>query len=190
MEDERAVARYRRWYRKLLRFYVRPHRERFAESMEQTFADLCRERNRTGKRLVPYVLWMFIETAIGIIQERVLSIKEMNPMNNIVTNLRLPALISFLIMLPFTILEWATRSNDPSHPRSNLDITGYVTMWLLPILFILLLMPIVRNIRAGKNIMANPVFLLFRVVFLVILLKAWAAFIIDQWPCFLGATGC
>jgi len=176
-------------YRRLLSLYPRGFRERLGESMEQTFQDLYKDQ-QTALGRFSFVVWMFIETAIGIIQERVLSIKEMNPMNNILTNLRLPALISFLIMLPFTILEWATRSNDPSHPRSNLDIAGYVTMWLLPMLFILILMPIVRNIRAGKNIMANPVFLLFRVVFLVILLRAWGAFIIDQWPCFLGATGC
>ena len=49
MADEHAIARYRHWYRKLLRFYSRPYRERFAESMEQTFNDLCRERARSGK---------------------------------------------------------------------------------------------------------------------------------------------
>src|SRR4030095_16680528 len=118
-------------YRKLICLYPRGFRQQFSESMEQTFHDLYKER-QTARGRFGFVLWILIETTIGIIQERVLSIKEMNPMNNIVTNLRLPALISFLIMLPFTILEWATRSNAPSHPRSNLDITGYVTMWFLP----------------------------------------------------------
>ena len=69
MADEHAIARYRRWYRKLLRFYSRPYRERFGESMEQTFNDLCRERARAGKGLVGFVLWMFVETSAGIIRE-------------------------------------------------------------------------------------------------------------------------
>ena len=49
MTDEPTIARYRRWYRQLLRFYAKSYRERFAESMEQTFSHLCRERAREGK---------------------------------------------------------------------------------------------------------------------------------------------
>jgi hypothetical protein len=69
MEDERTIARYRRWYRKLLRCYSRPHRERFGDSMEQTFNDLCRERAAAGKGLFGFVLWMFAETSAGMIRE-------------------------------------------------------------------------------------------------------------------------
>jgi hypothetical protein len=71
MADEHAIARCRHWYRKLLRFYSRPYRERFAESMEQTFNDLCRERAATGKRLGGFVLWMFFETFAGIIRQNI-----------------------------------------------------------------------------------------------------------------------
>jgi hypothetical protein len=71
MADEHAIARYRRWYRKLLRFYSRPYRERFAESMEQTFNDLCRERAAAENGLFAFVLWMFVETSAGIIRENV-----------------------------------------------------------------------------------------------------------------------
>ena len=74
MANEHAIARYRRWYRKLLRFYSRPHRERFAESMEQTFNDLCRERREAGEGLLGFVLWTFIETSAGIIREKATSI--------------------------------------------------------------------------------------------------------------------
>jgi hypothetical protein len=183
-EQETASA----LYKKLLNLYPRGFRERLGESMQQTFNDLYKERKQQAEQgLFGFVLWTFIETAIGIIRERVLLIKEMTLMKNALTNLSSSAIISFLLVLPFMILEWATRSNLP---RSNLDITGYVTMWLLPMLFILILMPIVRNIRAGKKFMANPIFLLFKVVFLVILLRAWGGFIIDQWPCFLGGSGC
>ena len=70
MADDHAIARYRHWYRKLLRFYSRPFRERFGEPMEQTFNDLCRERAEAGEGLVGFVLWLFVETSAGIIREK------------------------------------------------------------------------------------------------------------------------
>jgi hypothetical protein len=69
MADEHAIARYRHWYRKLLRLYSRPHRERFGQSMEQTFNDLCRERAKAGEGLGGLVFWMFVETSAGILRE-------------------------------------------------------------------------------------------------------------------------
>jgi hypothetical protein len=69
MADDHAIARYRHWYRKLLRCYSRPYRERFGEGMEQTFNDLCRERAEAGQGLVGFVLWTFAETSAAIIRE-------------------------------------------------------------------------------------------------------------------------
>lgn len=66
MDSEQAIARYRRWYRRLLSLYSRPYRERFAEGMEQTFNDVCRERATTGKGLFVFVVWVFAETLIRI----------------------------------------------------------------------------------------------------------------------------
>jgi hypothetical protein len=66
---ERAIARYRHWYTKLLRLYPKPYRERFGEGMEQTFCDLCRERQEAGGGLFGFVLWMFVETSGGVIME-------------------------------------------------------------------------------------------------------------------------
>ena len=70
MAENQAIERYRRWYRQLLRLYSRQHGERFAESMEQTFNDLCRERAGAGKGLGCFVLWMFVETLTRIIREK------------------------------------------------------------------------------------------------------------------------
>jgi hypothetical protein len=71
MAENQAIDRYRRWYRKLLRFYSKPHRERFAESMEQTFHDLLRERSDAGRGIFAGALWIFIETFAGITRERI-----------------------------------------------------------------------------------------------------------------------
>jgi len=71
MANEHAIARYRRWYRELLRLHPKAYHERFGESMEQTFNDLCRERVETGDRLFGFVLWIFAETFAGIVRENV-----------------------------------------------------------------------------------------------------------------------
>ena len=63
------MARYRRWYALLLRLYPRPFRERFAEQMAQTFADLCRERGEANHGLHAFALATFAETATQIMRE-------------------------------------------------------------------------------------------------------------------------
>jgi hypothetical protein len=75
MDDEQVTARYRRRYRKLLNLYPQPYRARFAESMEQTFADLYRDQVRTrGRGLTGFMLWILVETSIGIVRERAMSL--------------------------------------------------------------------------------------------------------------------
>jgi hypothetical protein len=74
MASEHAIARYRRWYRKLLALYSKQHRNRFGEGMEQTFNDLCRERAGAGRNLNGFVLWVFVETFAGIVRENATNI--------------------------------------------------------------------------------------------------------------------
>ncbi len=97
MADEHAIARYRHWYRKLLRLYARPYRERFAETMEQTFNDLCRERASTGKGLIGFVLWMFVETSVGIIRENIRFIIMQNITRRLVV---WAAVVALILMVP------------------------------------------------------------------------------------------
>jgi len=62
-------------YKKLLTFYPCAFKEQLGESMQQTFNDLCKEWKRETKQgQFAFVLWMFIETAIGIFRERLLLI--------------------------------------------------------------------------------------------------------------------
>ena len=62
-----------RLYGKLLSLYPRPFRDRLGESMQQTFDDLYHEGQRqTAPGLFGFVLWLFLETAIGIFRERLL----------------------------------------------------------------------------------------------------------------------
>jgi hypothetical protein len=66
-----ATARYRLWYRKLLRLYPQPHRERFGEGMEQIFNDLYSERKDAGLGSFGFLLWIFFETFAATIKENI-----------------------------------------------------------------------------------------------------------------------
>jgi hypothetical protein len=156
--DQRTV---RSLYRKLLNLYPRAFREQLGESMEQTFTDLCQERKQQAEAgLFGFMLWLFVETALGIVQEHILLIKEMHPMQNILTSLRLPALISFLLVLPLVFLEVAfvvikRLTFDLRDMLDSVVIFGFLWLAVTAILFILA--PVVRTLRSGNNGLAKPV---------------------------------
>ena len=155
--------------------------------MEQTFNDLYNEHERHSKsKWFGFLFWVFLETALGIVREHLLLIREGDIMKNFLTNLRSPAALSFLLVLPFIIMEVVNRRNF----NQDFPIPLFVILWLLPVLFILTVMPIVRNVRAGTNIVVSPVLLLVRVIFLAFVLWMWFGIVIDQLPCFLGVPNC
>ena len=179
--------RVRNLYRKLLSLYPRAFRERLGESMEQTFNDVCNERRqRTERGLFGFALWLFVETAVGICKEHTLLIRQGDAMRTITKNLGFAALISFIIVLPFMILEWVNNRN----PHESFPLALFGFMWLLPVAFIVILVPMVRTVRAGSSIMAKPISLLFGVAFLTLIATVWGWGLIDQLPCFLGVPNC
>jgi hypothetical protein len=101
--------------------------------------------------------------------------------------LRIPAIAGFLTTLPLMILEVVNRWNfNEDFPR----IIMFVMLWLLATLFSLTVTPIVRNVRAGTGVLANPAALVLRSVFLALLAWLWLGLVLDQIPCFLGAADC
>ncbi len=81
-------------------------------------------------------------------------------MNTILTNLRLPAKVGFLIILPFMFLEFifvvVKRLNFDV--RDALDsVVVFGSLWLGVAGILLILLPLVRNLRAGNTFMANRV---------------------------------
>jgi hypothetical protein len=84
-------------YRKLITLYPREFREQLGESMQQTFNDLYRE-NQTGKKQHGFVLWMFVETAVGIFREHALLVTEGDIMKNLFTNPGSTALVSSILL--------------------------------------------------------------------------------------------
>ncbi len=100
-------------------------------------------------------------------------------------DLRSAALISFILVLPFLILEsintTLTRQNAPGL------IFLFGLLWLLPTAFLVMLFPMVRKLRAGS---ANPMTVVPVVAFMVVLALAWGGLLVDQLPCFLGVPNC
>lgn len=107
-------------------------------------------------------------------------------MKTVFTHLPAPALISFLLVLPFLVLEVVNRS----HFQEGFPILLFVFLWLLPMLFLLTVKLMFRNVRAGDRILANPGAFLLRVVFLLFIAWIWFGVMLDQMPCFLGTPNC
>ncbi|MCA1849568.1 MAG: hypothetical protein LC672_00600 [Acidobacteria bacterium] len=109
-------------------------------------------------------------------------------MKTITPDLGSAAIISFILVLPFAILEslnqTVTRQNAPGL------IVLFGLLWLLPVAFIVTLAPVVRTARAGNSITASPVNLLFRVAFLALIAVMWGGLLVDQMPCFVGVPNC
>jgi hypothetical protein len=104
--------------------------------------------------------------------------------------LRIPAIIGFLTTLPFMILELVNRVNRWNFNEDFPRIILFIMMWLLATLFSLTVTPIVQNVRVGNNVLAKPVTLVLRVVFLAFLVWLWFGLVLDQIPCFLGVPNC
>jgi catechol 2,3-dioxygenase-like lactoylglutathione lyase family enzyme len=65
------------FYKKMIRLYPNEFREQLGESMEQTFRDLCDEyQRRSCQGWIGFILWIFVETAVGILKEWKESIRQ------------------------------------------------------------------------------------------------------------------
>ena len=84
-------------YKKLLCLYPREFTERLGESMLQSFNDLYRARRAEG-RWPGFVLWIFVETALGILREHLLLILQGVRMKNALAIPRSAALLSSILL--------------------------------------------------------------------------------------------
>jgi len=139
-------------YKKLLALYPREFKERLEESMQQTFNDLYRERQTKGGWFGS-VLWTFVETAMGIGQEYIVLIKEMNPMKNILTNFVMTAVLSILLLLPLMVMEIVNRRQF----NEDFPFMLFFVLWINLFAISLILLPIVRGRRTANHDMANPI---------------------------------
>jgi len=142
-------------YKKLLTLYPRAFREQMGESMQQTFNDLCNERKQqTVHGLFGFVLWVFVETAIGISKEHVLLIKQGDTMKTITTNPKSAALTGLLSIVPLIVLNKIV--GDRIEPFFSLIRPGIhtspmeyvllpIVLFLLPVGAFIAIRPMLRN---------------------------------------------
>jgi hypothetical protein len=95
-------------YTKLLALYPRGFKDQFGESMQQTFNDLCRERQTEGGGGFSFILWTFAETSIGILREHVLLLTKGTTMKNILATTgsvttKWGGLASFVMAMTFIV---------------------------------------------------------------------------------------
>lgn len=125
-------------YKKLIGLYPQGFKEQFNESMQQTFNDLYKENQNTNQSLFNFVTWTFLETTIGIIREHLL---HGGIMQSTLKSFGLSALISFLINLPFLIMEIINRRQF----NEEFPFFLFFALWLNVFAVVLLVMPILRT---------------------------------------------
>jgi hypothetical protein len=141
-------------YRRLLSLYPRAFRERLGDSMQQTFDDLSRERKRqTARGWVGFVLWIFLETAIGIFRERLRLVTEGAMMQTTLKTLGSSALLALLLILPLVILEVINRRSL----NEGFPFMLFFVVWLNLFAISLILLPIVLGLRSANDDVAQPV---------------------------------
>jgi hypothetical protein len=107
-------------------------------------------------------------------------------MNQKAKDFIMPVLIGLVFVAPFFILEWFTTSG---FARSGFPGTLFVFMWVNSSVFVGVLFSALKNVREG-TVKSTFVPFIFKVLILVIALCAWVSIVLDQMPCFLGASGC
>ena len=100
-------------------------------------------------------------------------------------HLRLPILISLLLVLPLMTMELINRRNF----NEGFPFVLFLVLFFVTFSFTLLLILIIKNIRIGNKINITPV-LFIQVGFLILIGVFGIMILIDQMPCFLGVPNC
>jgi hypothetical protein len=174
MAHERATARYRRWYAGLLRLYPKSYRERFGDGMQQTFNDLVREQRENGEGLLRFVIWVFVETSIGIARENVMSVN-----TQAVTRSIAHALIGTAVLLLIPLMLQLTIGTGVDGQGFNWKPNDFVVMGVLVFCAAFGLELAARKIagRRGRYVALAAIVLLFLLVWVHL-----AVGIVDSWP--------
>lgn len=107
-------------------------------------------------------------------------------MSNTLRTLRIPAILSLALVLPFMVLEVINRRSY----HEGFPIALFALLWLLPLSFILVALPITRSPAGGAGTLAQRLGILLRVALLVLIAWLWGSLVLDQLPCFLGVPNC
>ncbi len=126
-------------------------------------------------------------------------------MENTISNHKSAAIIGFLLAMPLAILLLimvydieplsgffkALTTEADGHRISTLGrILEVGALLLLPLGFIISLVPVVQNARTGDGLTANPINLLIATALFIFIATLIVSFVIDQYPCWIGVPNC
>jgi hypothetical protein len=180
-------------YKKLLTLYPRSFRERFGESMEQTYRDLCNEWAQNTPVRFGFLLRIFVDTGIGALREHMSQITQKISIRSAVTNPWSAAIISLALCLPFVVsalpLSDVKLVADPVRAVLTLDgqqlsMFGRVVVFggvlLLPVALFLNLVPMFTIAGPERKISFSPrpvnLTIMLAVLFPVLIIARWIAF--------------
>lgn len=173
-------------YRLLVRAYPREFRQRFAESLEQTFVDLSREKKGYAK--------IFVDTAFSAFRERAIEVIAMkNTSKAAITGalLAFPGIAMFsLLMLNIEPPFAEALRGEPDVPNIPGSLIALTIMLLLPVAFVVSLRPVLKARRSGIGICGAPVNLALALVSIGFFAFIVGAIIVDQYPCWIGVPNC
>lgn len=180
-------------YKKVVALYPREFRERFGESMEQTFSDLCNEWAKTTPVTFGLLLRIFADTGIGAMREHMSQITKKISIRSAVTNPWSAAIISLVLCLPFVVsalpLSDVKLLADPVRAVLTLDgqqlsMFGRVVVFggvlLLPVALFLNLVPMFTIAGPERKISFSPrpvnLIITLAVLLPVLIIARWIAF--------------
>lgn len=100
--------------------------------------------------------------------------------------MRTAVILSAVLVLPLVGLEVVNHGLF----NANFPLPLFVILWLLPCIILLILMPIVRQLRMGGLVPRDAIVVVFKGALLVSLASVWLLIVVDQMPCFLGVPNC
>ena len=107
-------------------------------------------------------------------------------MKNFLSNLKIPSLVSLLLVTPFMGMEFVNRRQF----HEGFPLALFFVLWILPFAFIAIVTPLARDARAGVDILARPLSLGLKAASMLALALMWFALLADQMPCFMGVPMC
>jgi hypothetical protein len=186
-------------YRKLLTFYPQGFRERLGESMEQTFRDLCnKQKHQPGQSF--FLLAIFAETAVGIVREYLLVLKERDVRKGILANPRSVAIASLILAMPLGLTYVALLFNREPLARvlnnlftidgQEINMLGRIVIYggllLLPVAFVLNLRSMLKREGPEGKRRLYTINIIVGVAILMLILFTWGGLILEEIYCLQG----
>jgi hypothetical protein len=152
------------FYKRLISLYPETFRERFGESMEQTFRDVCNDKTKLKGRISPtFVLSAFAETSAGVFKENLYELKGAT-MKSLISKNKSALIFGLIAFLPFFVLNMiAVKQIEPLSSIFRINtggnfwdypvghITAIVALLLLPVGAFISMSPIFRKDSDGKR---------------------------------------